>query len=145
MGLAAAVTALFVLAACAQTSEPAQGTAFNTPYDLIGTEWWVEDITGDGVVDNSRTTVGFPADARVAGSTGCNNYTGDVSIITDRMTFGTLAGTKRACVPALGNQEVKFYATVNKVKRWYVAEGNILHLTDNEGETLVRASLITPE
>lgn len=128
---------------CATHDAPAEN--FTSPAHLLGTEWWVEDIAGGGVVDRSRTTIGFPEDQRVAGNTGCNNYTGSISIIADRMTFGTLAGTSRACVPAIGNQEVKFYATVNKVKNWEVTDsGSILHLRNGEGETIIRASRITP-
>ncbi len=136
--------ALVMLAAaggCATTEDSTM--AITSPAQLIGTEWWVEDIAGGGVIDNSRTTIGFPEDQRVAGSTGCNNYTGDIAIYADRMTFGVLAGTRRACVPALGNQEVKFYSTVDKVKSWMVTNGGqTLVLKDEAGDAVIRASRV---
>ncbi len=106
------------------------------------TYWWVEDIAGAGVVDASHTTVAFMASGRVAGDTGCNRYTGNVTFAEERLEFGPLAGTRRACVPALMNQEDRFYQAMASVVSWRVAETGLLYLLDQAGEAVIRAAPI---
>lgn len=134
-----AAVLLAVVAGCANTDER---RTIVEPSQLIGTAWRVEDISGGGVTDNSNTTVEFPQPGRVAGSTGCNRYSGTVTADGDEMSFGSVAGTRRACIPALGNQEVKFYSAMEKVTRWEVPDTGLLHLKDASGATVIRASRI---
>lgn len=110
---------------------------------LTGTEWWVEDIGGGGVIDNSHTTVSFVEPGRVAGDTGCNRYMGSYEMDETSLKFGPLAGTRRACAPALMDQEAKFYAAMARVAAWEVTETGLLYLRDADGVEVIRASRVS--
>ena len=110
-----------------------------TEFELTDTEWWVEDIDGKGVIDRSHTTLQFLEAGRVAGDTGCNRYNGSVEISGTSISFGPMAGTRKACAPALMDQEMRFYQAVTKVVSWEVADTGLLHLKDADGNTVIRA------
>ena len=108
--------------------------------EIQGTAWWVEDIAGRGVIDMSHTTIEFLEDGKVGGDTGCNRYFGSYETSGDSITFGPLAGTRKACAESLMNQEMAFYQAMEKVNRWEIADTGLLHLRDSEGKGLIRAS-----
>jgi len=111
---------------------------------LIGTAWWVEDILSAGVIDNARTTIGFE-DGRVAGSGGCNRYTGSFELDRESISFGPVAGTMMACPEALMNQDQRFHEALGLVTSWRIDESTgLLHLENQEGETVIRASALPP-
>jgi heat shock protein HslJ len=110
-----------------------------TEFELTDTEWWVEDIDGKGVIDMSHTTLHFLKDGRVAGDTGCNRYNGSTEISGASISFDPMAGTRKACAPALMDQEMKFYQAVAKVVSWEVADTGLLHLKEANGNTKIRA------
>ena len=109
---------------------------------LQGTSWWVEDIGGKGVIDMSHTTIEFIDNDSVAGDSGCNRYFGSVEIGDSEIGFGMLAGTRKACAPALMDQESNFYQAMGKVVSWEIAETGLLYLRDAEAVSLIRASQI---
>ncbi len=80
--------------------------------------WLAEDILGGGVLDRVQTVLDIGEDGRVGGSSGCNAITGEAEIKGDRITFGPIAATRRACVPALGDQEQKFFKALGLARRW---------------------------
>lgn len=101
---------------------------------LTRTPWRVEYIDGRGVVDNSRTSLQFMPDGSVAGSTGCNQYNGSYSVSGDSISFGQLAVTRRACIPALGDQEARFLADINDTISFDIDQmGNLVLSTSNGG------------
>jgi heat shock protein HslJ len=114
-------------------------------FDLVGTHWWVEDIDGGGVIDRSHTTISFVEAGSVAGDTGCNRWSGAFTRDGQSLSFGPLAGTRRACAPALMDQESRFYQAMAKVVRWEVAGSGLLQLLDENGETVIRAAPTDPE
>lgn len=111
----------------------------NEMHALNDTAWWVEDIAGTGVIDSSHTTMAFGHDGKVAGSTGCNRYFGDVEIDAANMTVGILAGTRMMCPPALMDQEQKFFQAMAAVRSWEIANTGLLYLRDADGTDLIRA------
>lgn len=130
---------LLLVAAVSDPSKEAPGA--QDPLD--GSQWWVEDILQGGVIDNSRTTVHFAEPGRVAGSGGCNRYTGAYERDGASLSIGPLAGTRRACIPALMDQEQRFYQAMARVVAWRIGpETDLLHLLDENGETVIRASRI---
>ena len=108
-------------------------------FELTGSEWWVEDIDGKGVIDRSHTTLHFLEQGAAAGDTGCNRYRGSAEISGASISFGPMAGTRKACVPALMDQETKFYQAIAKVVSWEVPDTGLLHLQDTDGNTVIRA------
>ena len=102
----------FALHVTAAAAQPA-ATAF-------AGRWLAEDIRNGGVIDRLQTVLELGADGAVSGSGGCNRMTGQAVIAGDGITFGPLASTKMACVPAAMNQERKFFDALRDVRRWRV-------------------------
>lgn len=133
--------AMIAFAHWADSSETASGAMPGS--ELPGTHWRVEDIDGRGVVDTSRTTIGFFEENHAAGDTGCNRFSGTFTLDGASLTFGPMAGTRRGCVQALMNQETAFYQALGRVKAWEVSEETgLLHLRDAAGNTVIRAHRI---
>jgi heat shock protein HslJ len=128
------------ITACATDTVKQDSEAMAGDRSLPGTAWWVEDIDGRGVVDRSHTTIEFTEDGRVVGDTGCNRYFGGVTINGAGLSFSTLAGTRKACIGSLMDQEKRFYQTMEKVSQWEIAETRLLHLRDADGKDLIRAA-----
>jgi heat shock protein HslJ len=111
------------LAACATDPSPSAAgrpaIAMTTPttQELLGTEWLLEDLAGAGVIDRAEATLAFPEAGRAAGSGSCNRFTGAVDIGTGTMRFGPIAVTRRACVPAVMDQETKYLKALQAAER----------------------------
>jgi heat shock protein HslJ len=129
-------------AAAPAASETASAAAPAVPAEpaLAGTAWWVEDIGGQGVVDSSHTTLDLTRQGQVSGDTGCNRYTARAQIGDGTITFGAPGGTRKACVPALMDQEMAFYEAIGKVVSWEIADTGLLYLRDADGNDLLRAA-----
>ena len=110
------------------------GATANAPLpSLQGAVWVVEDIDGAAVLDGSRASLNLGSDGRVSGSGSCNSYTGPYTLSGDSLTFGNLASTRRACEPALMQQEQRFFAALAKVRRFEFAPDGALLLRGEPG------------
>ena len=132
--LAAAL--LVAIAACAGGKAKVPPSPVAPPEGLLHGSWRAEEISGEHVVGAGQPTLRFNADGRAGGSGGCNSYTGPVSIDGDAMTFGRLASTQKACLPALLDQEQKFFIALAGA-RSYSLDGGQLTLRDAAGRPLV--------
>ncbi|MBK0328347.1 META domain-containing protein [Rhodobacteraceae bacterium F11138] len=103
---------------------------------LTGGEWRVQDIDGHGVIDIAQTTISFERDGRVSGSGGCNRYTGSYEQADDTLTFGPVAVTRKACVPAVARQEDAFLSFMDTQVTVQFTETGALVLTDPQGRSL---------
>jgi heat shock protein HslJ len=103
----------------------------------IGSVWLAEDIGGRGVIDIAQSTVSFVSTDRVSGSGGCNRYSGPVAINGAALSFGALATTRRACPPALMNQESKFLAALADA-RSFAFDGPFLIFYDAAGGAVLK-------
>lgn len=100
--------------------------------------WLAEDIGGGGVIDNLQTTLEIAADGAVHGLGGCNNFRGKAEVGSEKISFGPLAATKMACIPAVADQETKFFDALSKVVSWRVdAATGKLELFGSDGVRLV--------
>jgi putative lipoprotein len=133
-----------LLAACHMTPAPMGDGSPPEAKSLDDSYWWVEDIDGVGVLDNSHTTIGFSGAGQVTGDSGCNRYRGSAAIDGNTLRFGPLAGTRRACPPAVMNQELRFYQAMEQVAAWRIAGTGLLHLVNAQGQVLLRAAPIEP-
>ena len=142
MSLLLPLLAMWMLMACATGTE--NGETMEKPHFVQGTSWWVEDIGGQGVVDMSHTTIEFTDDDGIVGDTGCNRYFGGVEINGSTITAGPLASTRKACSEALMDQESKFFQAMSSVVSWEIADTGLLHLSDADGNSQLRASRAKP-
>ncbi|MEP3331253.1 META domain-containing protein [Sedimentitalea sp.] len=104
--------------------------------ELTGGEWLVEDINGEGVMDILQTTLAFGIDGQVSGSGGCNRYTGSYELTAETLSFGPLAATRKACLPAISNQEQKFFESIAAPLRVSVDETGAMILTGENGKSI---------
>lgn len=103
---------------------------------LQGVEWVVEDIDHRGIIDNSRVTINFLPEGRVAGRASCNNFMGGYQLTGEGLSFGQAATTMMACAPALMNQERTFLEVLADVNRFDINSTGALILHTADGRTL---------
>lgn len=84
---------------------------------LVGSEWLLEDLAGGGVVDRVQATLDLSAAGRVSGNGSCNRFMGSVEIHGTAVKFGRLASTRRACPPAVMDQESKYLKALEAADR----------------------------
>lgn len=91
----------------------------NAPaFQLTGSEWLLEDLAGEGVVDNAQATLAFPEEGKVAGRGSCNRFFGPAKISGNNMQLGPLGATRMACPEAVMNQETKYLDALQKIERF---------------------------
>ena len=104
---------------------------------LADSRWLAEDIDGRGVSDQAQSTIEFQGTERIGGNTGCNRYFAQVTIVGDSIRVGPIAPTRRACPPALMNQEQRFTEALAAARR-YTLDGPYLLLFDAAGQQRLR-------
>lgn len=68
----------------------------------------------------------------IFGNSGCNNYKGQIQSLSDsKITTGTIAGTKKACINK--NVESDFYLAINSIST-YVLNGENLNFYNERGK-----------
>jgi heat shock protein HslJ len=92
------------------------------PEGLAGTAWIVNGYNNGrqavvSVLNGTELTMEFSADGRVAGSAGCNRYTGSFKQDGKTLSFGPAAATRRMCVEPEGvmEQEQQFLKALETV------------------------------
>ena len=103
---------------------------------LQGTEWRVEDINGNGIIDRSRVTLNFSADRRVSGKASCNAYTGEYTLTGEGLTISKTVSTMMACAPALMGQEDLFLDVLKNVQRFTLTPDGALILHTGDRRTI---------
>lgn len=71
-----------------------------------------------------------PVQARLSGHAGCNRISGGFELDGERLVFGPVASTRRACVPDDGAEE-RFLKTLSEVRRWRIKSGALLLLGES--------------
>jgi heat shock protein HslJ len=114
----------------------AEATAFT------GTTWVATMLNNgregvESVLEGSEATAEFDDEGRVAGSSGCNRYTGPYTLDGETIQVGDLAGTRMACAdPGLTEQEELFLTALEQAAVARV-DGDTLELRDGDGDLLV--------
>ncbi len=130
------LTLAFLAALAASAPVNAQG-------DLTGSSWLAEDIMGGGVVDRARSTFQALPEGRVAGSSGCNRFTGNGVVSGGKVAIGALATTRMACPEALMKQEAKYLKALAASTRYEIGADELLRFYDATGAVTVRFSRVT--
>jgi len=119
----------------------------NDPYplpSLSDSAWLAEDIGQAGVIDMLQSTLKFDVNMNVSGNAGCNRYFGSAKVNGDEIIFSQLGSTRMACAPAIMNQEQLFLAALTAARSWRIdAERNLLYMSNEKGEIILRFSRLT--
>jgi heat shock protein HslJ len=81
---------------------------------LHGQLWTVQTIDGTKLAEGSRVTMSFGQDGRVSGNSSCNTYSGKYTLTGEGLTIGQAVSTRKACLPALMQQEATFLAILGR-------------------------------
>ena len=105
---------------------------------LTKTRWVATTINNgkggaESVVAGSTVTAIFAEDGTVAGSGGCNTYSGAYTVDGTTLDFGPLASTKMACADeGVSQQEANYFAALDKVTT-FAFSGDRLELRAADG------------
>jgi heat shock protein HslJ len=128
--IAASLAALLLTVAttgCGEDEEPEADAA-----TLEGVPWVLSegvDVEGWEDVAPSATF----ADGNVAGSTGCNRFSGAYTTDGDSLELGQIASTQMACGPPGDAVEGEFLAALQRAAAWSVTDDElVLHDADHE-------------
>jgi len=140
----AAVRSLFVVAllafGCASATPTAPaGVALGS---LEGTAWLAEEIDGGGVAERVHSTLIFDAGQKVAGRAACNRYFGAYRQAGDTLEIKPGGSTRMACPPAVMDQEAKFLAVLELVRKAR-RDGDKLMLLDGDGRVRMRLTSVS--
>jgi len=126
---------------CQTAGRPAAATSpAPTPlgaFPLAGTVWLADEIDGQRVGDGIASTITFEGRTQAVGSTGCNRYVAPLHIAGSTLRLGDIAMTRRACPPAVLDQERRFVVALGAI-RTYHQEGEALWLLDEAGHVRLR-------
>jgi heat shock protein HslJ len=132
--LAIVLAAGIALAGCASTAAPT-ATGSSTLF-LAKTNWVAEDVNKAGLIDNSRVTLSFSGDDKIAGSGGCNRFFGGYREADKALTVSGIGSTKMACAPALMDQEGKYLSVLGAAKSFALNDRGGLVITAGDGRTV---------
>lgn len=142
----AALTCLAIgalLTACAARETAMPDTTVDVR-ELIGSEWIAESVGGAGVIDRVRSTLRFASATQVDGDTACNRFTGPLVAEGQTVRFGPLATTRRACPPAVMDQERRYLQALGRGGTLGL-DGAVLTLVDEARQPLVRFTRLAPQ
>lgn len=122
------------------TGEDDAVLVFNRVQPLVNTAWQLVSIAGTEVATGSGVTLEFDNVNRIAGSGGCNGYSGEYSIDEDALTLSEIVSTKRACTDsAMMQQEIDFFNALEAATSYELSENQLI-ITYGDGEELVFVS-----
>ena len=100
------------------------------PALVLGGSRWIATMINNGrggvasLVEGTVVTAEFGADGRVAGSGGCNHFSGGYTLEGDGLAIGPVASTRKACLEpeGVGEQEAAYLAALARVTTWSFRE-----------------------
>lgn len=128
--LLSAVVLLVSICNALAAQTPASNDSSGAESRLASTEWRLASFGAAGaespVIDGTKITLKFGADGRAGGSGGCNSYGGDYRERGDRLSFGQIISTKRACLEQRANeQEQRYFAALESASRFKLSDGRL--------------------
>lgn len=102
---------------------------------LTGEAWRVEDINQQGIIDASLVTLQFDDAGGLYGTASCNQYTTTYEL-TEQIDIGQAITTRKACAPALMQQEQRFLDLLAQVIQIDFDDKGALLLSTADGSTL---------
>ncbi|MGV0954782.1 MAG: META domain-containing protein [Fluviibacter sp.] len=98
-----------------------------SPTPLAGREWIAMRINGDNVSGNAPTLT--IENGKAYGSSGCNRYTGSLTLGgKDALQFGPAASTRMACPGNADQQEAAYFKALGTVTSYHLNNGTLILL-----------------
>ncbi len=114
-----------VMSACAnKTSATAAVPAASA--SLWGSEWALQDLGGQAALAQPQASLSFAKAGQVSGFGSCNQFFGTAEVNQDRIKVGPLGSTKIACSGAVGAQESRYMAALQKAQRYELMGDTLL-------------------
>ena len=127
-----------LLSACAVPSPmSAPKPIAPTSAALAGTEWVAFAIDGMAEVSNPKPKLRWVSADKIAGTGGCNGFTGQAVVAPNSLVLGPLASTGRACLSMPGSQEDLFFKALELTRNARVERDQLVFL-DQTGKQLAR-------
>jgi heat shock protein HslJ len=102
-------------------------------------EWRVETLNGEPLVGDSRITLAFGKDGRLAGTASCNSYTAPYRVTWDALSIGPATSTRMACGAEIDRQETVFLQLIEKPLTFHLDENDLLHFSLDRTTVLTAA------
>jgi heat shock protein HslJ len=141
----ASAMAMITLGACAHHSslspagvDDSRPRPASASMDLAKSSWVLEDLNGEGVVDNARVTLDFTEAGRVVGNGSCNRYFATVTVSGSSIKFGAVGATRMACAPAVSQQESKYFAALGAASRFEVVGSTLSIYSVASGDAAIK-------
>lgn len=128
----AALVALFLLGACAQTEAVAPPADTIAPIHLSGTKWRRVDDTN---ANPHGATLEF-GDHRASGYTQCNNWFATVTQNGEELRFGAVGMTRRACEAEVSQATERSFLAVIAATRYGHYDQDALVLLDENQQVI---------
>ena len=96
----------------------------------------VEWIGERPLMDYSHLTVTFDEGGRAYGNGGCNHWFAPYTLDGDKLSFGGVGSTRKACAPALMEQEQRFFEALQTVQRWDISPIEQVRFWPEQGKPL---------
>ncbi len=126
-----------VLAACGSSDDDVDAAAAPEGPPLEGTNWILSDSTDLGVSLDGVTVSARFADGTVAGTSGCNSYTGPYELDGEDLTIGPeIASTQMACEDPQASVEQAYLAALAEVSSFSIADEQ-LTLNNGDGDAVL--------
>lgn len=94
---------------------------------LAATQWQLVSYGETPVVAGSLVTLEFVDDSQVAGSGGCNRFSGTYTLSGDSISFSPLISTRMACnSQEMGRQETRFFDALGSAIRYEMTDGQLI-------------------
>lgn len=121
-----ALIALTVLVSCAT-----EGSA--TADRLPGRTWQATHLNDRPVITASPVTLTI-SDGRASGRSGCNMYSGTVTVGDGTIRFAEIMATKMACMDEGAMQtEMTFLQVLGGAQAWSLSTGDVLTVSGSKG------------
>jgi putative lipoprotein len=89
------------------------------------------------VIDDQQSSITLTAEGQAHGFGGCNDFAGRYALEGRALALGPFASTKKACPPAIMDQEGRFHEALGAT-RGYRFENGLLFLLDAEGAPVMQ-------
>ncbi len=107
------------------------------PVSLAGTSWVAFAVNGVPEVVAPKPKLRWTAADRIAGTGGCNGFTGRSTTALEDLHLGPLDSTGRACLSMPGSQEDMFFKALESTQKARI-ERDQLVLLDGNGKQMAR-------